>query len=588
MQARCLRVRVHVVDSRSFPRLVAAALVFLLDLLGAAAALIVLVTIVAGPWTITIGGHLLRARSTGNLIVGFLLVAALRTLAPERPLLAVRGWSLPEVRRTAAAWLAALSRRLDTVDARTALRVVGILIVVASAIRVANVFTHFGFVTGDDVEIHEMTLGVALGKAWPVWEIRSAFYPMTFVFPVQRALVALGVTDVFSLVAAGRLFVTAIAALNVWILYRIGLSLSGDRGTALLAAGLLAVNHLHMAYGSAELPRIVATAFLVPAFGVLLRPTPMRCAFAGILVGIGASMRYGEIVFAVPAVLSVLGGAGVGQAGAAWRVRVVSAALLLAGLVATFLLAIGLSDALYWGRPFHSLLTIFDFTLVQRLSSSGFQPPWFYVTYIGDWSDVLLVVLACLAPDRASRRALLWAALPLALLSLLMHKEVRYAIPSIPFFALAAAPVLRSWIARGDVRAPRFVPVRVGALGIVLLVGAAVAYDAGKFRFVRSEAAVRLGWVVGQSHAAGIAAEQSWRFGGHLYVDGSAPMIDLDLQGAGAERRLRDAVCRPDVRWAALRLRPLPAAMSAVLSDCGLAPELTDAEAGYLLFRKPS
>ena len=74
------------------------------------------------------------------------------------------GWSLPEVRRTAAAWLAALSRRLDAVDARTALRVVGILIVLASAIRVANVFTHFGFVTGDDVEIHEMTLGVALGR----------------------------------------------------------------------------------------------------------------------------------------------------------------------------------------------------------------------------------------------------------------------------------------------------------------------------------------------------------------------------------------------------------------------------------------
>jgi len=47
-------------------------------------------------------------------------------------------------------------------------------------------------------------------------------------------------------------------------------------------------------------------------------------------------------------------------------------------------------------------------------------------------------------------------------------------------------------------------------------------------------------------------------------------------------------VCRPDVRWAALRLRPLPAAMSAVLSDCGLAPELTDTDAGYELFRKQS
>ena len=47
-------------------------------------------------------------------------------------------------------------------------------------------------------------------------------------------------------------------------------------------------------------------------------------------------------------------------------------------------------------------------------------------------------------------------------------------------------------------------------------------------------------------------------------------------------------VCRPDVHWAAIRLGPLPAAMSAVLSDCGLAPELTDTDAGYELFRKQS
>ena len=150
-----------------------------------------------------------------------------------------------------------------------------------------------------------MSLG-SLGTAWPIWDLRNAFYPMTFIFPVQRALVALGVTDVFWLIAAGRLVVTAIAGLNVWILYRVGLWLYGDRGTALIAAALLAVNHLHMAYGSAELPRIVATAFLVPAFGALRTPTPLRCGLAGVLLGLGASLRFGEIVFAVPAVLSVL------------------------------------------------------------------------------------------------------------------------------------------------------------------------------------------------------------------------------------------------------------------------------------------
>jgi hypothetical protein len=572
------------IDSHPLLRPIVAALAFLLDVLAAAFALIVLVTIVAGPWSVTLGDQLLRVRSTGNLIVGLLLVAALRSLAPARPILAVPAWSVARLRRRASTWLEALSRRLDAVDARTALRVVGILIVAASAVRAANVFAHFGFLTGDDVEIHEMTLGVALGKAWPVWDLRNACYPMTFVFPLQRALVALGVTDVFSLVAAGRLVVTAIAGLNVWILYRVGHSLYGDRGTALIAAALLAVNHLHMVYGSAELPRIVAAAFLVPAFGALQTPTPIRCGLAGILLGLGASLRFGEIVFAVPAVSSVLLGWPDG-ASAAWRVRVARATAILAGAAATVLVVIGVSDALYWGRPFHSLYAIVDYTLVQRLSSRGYEPPWYYLTHLSEWSDVLLVVLAGLAWRRPSRAALLWAALPLVLLSVLPHKEARYAIATIPFWALAAAPTLRSWIAHGQVRALPL-QLRVRALGIVLLVAAAVAFDAGKFRAVRSEAAVRLGWIMGHSGATGIAAEQLWRFGGRLYLDAAAPLIEIDLQDPEAERRLREAVCRPDVRWAALRLRPLTAGTTAVLNDCGLVADVTGTDAGYQLFRK--
>ena len=199
---------------------------------------------------------------------------------------------------------------------------------------------------------------------------------------------------------------------------------------------------------------------------------------------------------------------------------------------------------------------------------------------------MLLVVLACLAWQRTSRSALLWAALPLVLLSVLPHKEARYAIATIPFWALAAAPALRSWIAHGYVRTPHPLHVRVGALGIGLLVAAAVAFDAGKFRFVRSEAAVRLGWAMGQSGATGIVAEQLWRFGGRLYLDTSTPLLELDLQGPDAERLLREAVCRPDVRWAALRLRPFTAETTAVLNECGLAPDVTGTDAGYQLFRR--
>ena len=169
-----------------------------------------------------------------------------------------------------------------------------------------------------------------------------------------------------------------------------------------------------------------------------------------------------------------------------------------------------------------------------------------------------------------------------------MHKETRYAIPSIPFWALAAAPTLRSWIARGEARAPGPWRVRLGALGIVLLVGAAVAYDAGKYRFVRSEAAVRLGWAVGAIGRDRDCAEQLWRFGGHLYLDASAPLIDLDLEGPdGGEPAARRGV--PAGRAVGgPETSPVHGRDDRRAERCGLAADVTDTDAGYVLFRKRS
>ena len=559
------------------PRPIVAGLVFLLDLLGAAVALIVLVTTVAGPWTVTVGGQLLRVRSTGNLIVG--LPAGRRAARARAGAPTPRRTRLvpcPQSGGPPSAWLAALSRRLDAVDARTALRVVGILIVVATAIRVANVFTHFGFLTGDDVEIHEMTLGVALGKAWPVWDLRNAFYPMTFIFPVQRALVALGVTDVFSLVAAGRLVVTAIAGLNVWILYRVGLSLYGDRGTALIAAALLAVNHLHMAYGSAELPRIVATAFLVPAFGALRTPTPIRCGLAGVLLGLGASLRFGEIVFAVPAVLSVLFGSRDDETGAAWRVRVTRAAAVLAGVAATVLV-----DHRRIGRAV--LGPALPQPVRDRRLHAGTAP-------VITWLRAAVVLPD--TPQRVERRAAGRAGLPgvaagepigrcsgppcrwcCSACCRTRKRATRFA--TIPFWALAAAPTLRSWIARGEVRTPHpgtFASARwdrAPRRG-----GRRLRRRQVPLRPLGSGRAPRLGHgAIASDRDRGRAALAIWRA---PVPDASTPLLDLDLQEPDAERVLRDAVCRPDVHWAALRLRPLTADTTAVLSDCGLARELTE------------
>jgi hypothetical protein len=164
----------------------------------------------------------------------------------------------------------------------------------------------------------------------------------------------------------------------------------------------------------------------------------------------------------------------------------------------------------------------------------------------------------------------------------LPHKEARYAIATIPFWALAAAPTLRSWLARGEVRAPAIGHARLGALGIALLVAAALAFDAGKFRFVRSEAAVRLGRTMERS-ARGLAAEQLWRFGGHLYLDGATPLVDLDPQQP--DTLIRDA-CRAEMRWAAIRLGPHLEPAASVLRRCGFVAGPTAPEAGYQLFRR--
>ena len=50
-------------------------------------------------------------------------------------------------------------------------------------------------------------------------------------------------------------------------------------------------------------------------------------------------------------------------------------------------MAVGLYDLLTWGRPFSSLTAAFEFTVVERASSSAvaIQPPLFYFTRVLFW-----------------------------------------------------------------------------------------------------------------------------------------------------------------------------------------------------------
>lgn len=564
------------------------ALIFLLI------ALVVAIVVTDG-WQLELSGRTVSMRSIGNLLVAAALLTGARLLRPHTPIL----WSHDTTVATLADRALASAQRahawLASLDRRGAIRLLAGMMGVATAIRLFNIIMHFGFITGDDVEIHEMTLALVLGRDWPVWELRSPFYPMTFVYPAQRAMATFGVTNVFALIAAGRLVVSLIAALNIALTYRAGRILRWSRGQALLAASLFALNHLHMNYGSAELPRVVATSFMLGAFCLLRRSGWWPPVVAGMSLAVGACLRFGEIVFVVPALATLAWWPPSTPPDGPPNRRVFSTAvaarvvLFSIAAVVTAAFALGLSDALYWGEPFHSLRAIVDYTLVKKLSSRGYEPFVYYFTHLSNWSNVLLVLLALLGLRVGGALPLLWALLPIALLSLLPHKEPRYVIATIPFFALAASRTLSDWLERLAApqvwRHPSRAPI--AALCLLLSLAGAALFDASKFRFHRSEDQVRLAWTMAGSGQHGIAAEQLWRFGGQLYLADSGPLIDLDPSLADEDLTLRQALCREDVHWAALQRDRLSAGRRSLLNACGFAPaSAIDRSGRYFVYRK--
>jgi hypothetical protein len=547
-------------------------------LLGVATVVVVLVT---GGGRIDVGGVRVSVRSLGNVLLALGALLALRSRLPDVPVLGFRGTTPTELADRCVAACRSLWAHLDALDARSAKRYLLVAAAVATAIRIGNALVHHGFITGDDVEIQEMSLGLALGRAWPVWDLRNAFYPICFIYPVQKALLALGVTDVFGLVLAGRVVVMTAAVLNLYLVYRVGTRLFAHRGQGLLASLLFAFSHLHMTYGSAELPRVVATAFVLAAFWVSLRPGLRRSAAAGALLGVAAALRFGEVVFLAPAALTALAYPGTPRAGrwsGLWRVAILGVACL-----ATTLLIVGVADALYWGEAFHSLRAIVDYTLVKRLSSRGYEAAWYYLTHAPEWSNVGMLVLAALSMRRGGARVLTWAVVPILLLSALPHKEPRYVIATIPFWSLAAAR--GAWLALESVVAAG-TPRRATAVVLMAIVAGSCVFDASRFRFHRSEGAVALGWHVAQTGERGLAADQLWRFGGRLYLGALEPLVDLDPARAADEEASRAIFCRGDLARIALRSDLITPERVRALETCGFGAELADASAGYRLFRR--
>jgi Alg9-like mannosyltransferase family len=489
----------------------------------------------------TVGHSAIRVDNAGNAIVIISVLVALRYLTRKSvPFIGLRSLPLSRFGSTAADWLSRCRRDSSVLAKKYGTRLVAVVILSAALIKITNAVSHPGFFSGDDVEIHEMTLGHAFGTNWPVWSLRSAFYPMVFIYPAQAALLGMGISNIETLVLAGRLVVVTLTSLGLVLMYVVARRPYG-RSTAILAVTILATSGLHIVFGGMELPRSVSAFFVMAAFFLLADRRHMgRPVMAGIVLAIATCMRFSEVAFFLPALIQLF-------VERRWSNAVVLAG---AGLAATLVIQVS-SDILYWGQAFHSAREIVTFTLIDRLSSRGYDSAWYYLTHLTSWTDLLVLGLAVAAMNRRHWRLSLWLCLPVLELSLLPHKEPRYLIPVLPILSLLAALGMRSVvfaIANAVESTKREALATLLALAIPLRL---IDVTAG-YHIRPSDSQVRLAKELGGRSGGGIALEQVWRFGGHLYLPSTTAILDVGPDTFQGSSEFQNLVADGSVRMAAI------------------------------------
>lgn len=527
-------------------RVLAPALTWLVDLLGALALVGVAVVLVTGGGVLTVGGLRISIHHVDELVPAVGALFALRFWRnPQQPILLVPAWTYHRLAEVASRWATAGHQTLAPLTQPRAVRLCGSVILLSLLLKLTIAWRSFGFLTGDDVEIHQLTLSRLLGFEYRAWDLRNVTYPFVFVFPLQGLAHAMGIIDPDRLVFAGRVAVILFSCLNLWLVFRIGSRELGTRAVAVLAVVLLALGKQTTVLAASVLPRTVTTTFVLLGYGALARHGARAAMAGGAFLALGASLRFSEIVFLAPAVVELI---------VRRRARDLLATTVAFAVTATAVLAV--SDQLYWGRPFHSLIHFARYTLLEGQSSRGFEPPLHYLLGVGDWVTVPVFLLAVHAAWRRRWRGLLWIAIPLALLSALPHKESRYLLPLLPFVTLAAAWSLWDLWGRLHTRLATAPDSRGGgrALAFVALLVAIVVLDGDGYHVGRSEQAVLAArHLARQEPRDPVLLDWGWRMGSNLYLARAPQVLAWDRLDGMPVPEARALVGRPDLAWLAIR-----------------------------------
>lgn len=360
----------------------------------------------------------------------------------------------------------------------------------------------YGFLTGDEVEVLGEAFRLATGFDYGTWDVRNTFIADVFVAPLLWLATHLGISSTSALIVIATIPFAVASSLTIVLVHALALRWSGDARAAMVATVLFALHWLPLGFGSTTYPRVIAMCCIVAA-ALLVERHPF---LAGALIGVAFADRYSEIVYLVPLLIVARKKDG----GRPARLQV------LAGALASIAIVAGLFDWIRWGTPFSSLVKFARLTIVERdfASRVKWQSPLWYLETLPRWCALTMLVLVVRGAWRGVRGAWMFVAIPLVLLSLIAHKEMRYLQGIIPFLAILAGI--------GFTRLPRKVAVPL----LVISLG----WNLWGLRFLARESrpAVDAARMLGADpRMRTVAISQPWACGDKLYLTRGAKAIEL-------------------------------------------------------------
>ncbi len=406
------------------------------------------------------------------------------------------------------------------------------LLATVAALQAWFAHRYYGFLTGDEMEVLSEAFRVATDYDYGLWNARNAFVAHAFVAPPIWIAAQLGVANPARLIEIATIPFILASTLTVFLVHRLALRWTGDELAAAAAAVIFAFHWIPLGFGGTTYPRVIAMACIAAAV-LLVTRYPF---LAGILMGLAFADRFSEIVFLVPLLI----------------VARRKALRVLAGALLAGTLFVGVHDWLTRGEPFSSLRAFAEVTLVERdfASRVRHQPPWWYLQTLPRWCALTLLPLLWSA--RRLREPWLFVLVPLAALSLIAHKELRYLQGIIPFLAILAGAGFAVWWRERRVAA--------GAL-----LALSLAWNTYGLRFLGRESAPAVDaarWLGARPALETLAIGQLWAYGDRLYL--------------GNERRVYDIGTPPHSLDDALA-----ASDAAALYQSDITPEVADKLASY-------